>query len=114
MLWLLLVIPALVAGQIPLMFDEPNFCPEFLEKSEACTCNSYSDGAAIECDGPGGPEVVERLKNTNANIRELIVKNADIIEVSMRFYCEKNTVKPLSKWTSRYWAEGAPIERCLL
>lgn len=58
------------------------FCPDFLSSEKSCTCYSYVDGAVIDCEGPDGPRVVEKLKTSNTEIRQLSITNADIIEVS--------------------------------
>lgn len=81
-LGLLLLGPTLLWAQLqPSTRSEVDFCPDFLKRETACKCFSYIDGAVIECDGPEGPEVVEKLKTANIEIRQLVVKNADIIEV---------------------------------
>lgn len=57
------------------------FCPGFLKEQTACSCFAYVDGAVIKCSGPDGPTVVEQLKSTQTEIRELAIENANIVEV---------------------------------
>ena len=58
------------------------FCPiTTMRNQTACTCEEYVDGAIIKCSGPNGPLVVENLKKLNVEVRELVLENANIIEV---------------------------------
>lgn len=57
------------------------YCPEFMKAEKSCSCYSYIDGAIIKCSGPDGPGVVEKLKAVQTEIRELILEDANIIEV---------------------------------
>ncbi|VDK49177.1 unnamed protein product [Anisakis simplex] len=56
-------------------------CPEFLKNQTACSCFAYIDGIVIKCNGPQGPAVVEQLKRTPLEIRELALENANIVEI---------------------------------
>lgn len=58
------------------------FCPAFLKNQTACSCFVYIDGIVIRCNGQDGPAVVEQLKKTPTEIRELALENANIVEVS--------------------------------
>lgn len=58
------------------------FCPTFLQKQTSCTCTNYIDGAIIKCNGSKGPLIVEKLKKSQIEIRELTLENANIVEVS--------------------------------
>jgi hypothetical protein len=60
------------------------FCPSYLRNQTACSCEEYLDGAIIKCNGPKGPLVVENLKKLNVEVRELVLENANIIEVNLR------------------------------
>ncbi|VDN18916.1 unnamed protein product [Gongylonema pulchrum] len=57
------------------------FCPAFLKNQTACTCFAYIDGIVIRCNGQDGPAVVEQLKKTPIEIRELALENANIVEI---------------------------------
>ena len=58
------------------------YCPEFMGNQTTCSCVEYIDGAIIRCDGPNGPMMVEKLKKTQTEVRELTLENANIIEAS--------------------------------
>lgn len=58
------------------------YCPEFLKGESNCSCDEYIDGAIVKCRGKEGPLVVERLKNSSAQVRELWLEHAKIIQVS--------------------------------
>ncbi|KAL7071035.1 hypothetical protein ACQ4LE_009843 [Meloidogyne hapla] len=63
------------------------FCPTTLMRNQtACTCEEYIDGAIIKCNGPNGPLVVENLKKLNVEVRELVLENANIIEIGPRAF----------------------------
>lgn len=62
-----------------------SFCPPFLAQEKACTCFAYLDGAVIKCKGPGAPSAVEKLKAVEAEVRELSIEDANIVEVSPTF-----------------------------
>ncbi|VDK72944.1 unnamed protein product [Litomosoides sigmodontis] len=57
------------------------FCPTFLKNQTTCSCSSYIDGVVIQCSGQNGPAVVEQLKKTPIDIRELALENANIVEI---------------------------------
>ncbi|MFH4974125.1 hypothetical protein AB6A40_000834 [Gnathostoma spinigerum] len=56
-------------------------CPSFMRNQTACSCFAYIDGLVIKCDGPDGPSVVEQLKQSPKEIRELSIENANIVEI---------------------------------
>ncbi|MCP9266144.1 Leucine-rich repeat-containing protein let-4 [Dirofilaria immitis] len=56
------------------------FCPAFLKNQTTCSCFAYIDGVVIRCSGQNGPAVVEQLKKTPIEIRELALENANIVE----------------------------------
>uniref|UniRef100_A0A915EC45 Uncharacterized protein n=1 Tax=Ditylenchus dipsaci TaxID=166011 RepID=A0A915EC45_9BILA len=62
------------------------FCPPFLRNQTACTCTDYVDGAIIKCNGPNGPLIVEELKKVQAEVRELALENANILEIGSRAF----------------------------
>lgn len=57
------------------------FCPTFLKNQTTCSCFAYIDGVVIKCNGQNGPAVVEELKKSPIEIRELALENANIVEV---------------------------------
>uniref|UniRef100_A0A0R3RQW4 Leucine-rich repeat-containing protein let-4 n=1 Tax=Elaeophora elaphi TaxID=1147741 RepID=A0A0R3RQW4_9BILA len=57
------------------------FCPTFLKNQTTCSCFAYIDGVVIRCSGQNGPAVVEQLKKTPIEIRELALENANIVEI---------------------------------
>lgn len=59
------------------------FCPPFMAQEKACTCFAYLDGAVVKCKGPAAPAAVEKLKAVEAEIRELTIEDANIVEVSV-------------------------------
>lgn len=61
------------------------YCPSYLKNQTACTCEEFNDGAIVKCSGKGGPIVVEQLKTNKAEVRELWLQNAKIVEVSTIF-----------------------------
>ena len=60
------------------------YCPDFMRNQTTCSCAEYIDGAVIRCSGPNGPMIVEKLKNSQTDIHELTLENANIIEVGER------------------------------
>ncbi len=71
-LLLALLLPLVVYG----------YCPDFLRNQTACSCFAYVDGAVIRCNGSDGPKVIEQLKTSQTDIRELAIENANIVEVN--------------------------------
>uniref|UniRef100_A0AC35FRZ8 Uncharacterized protein n=1 Tax=Panagrolaimus sp. PS1159 TaxID=55785 RepID=A0AC35FRZ8_9BILA len=65
------------------------YCPSFLQNQTTCSCDEYIDGAIIKCHGKEGPLIVEQLKNQSAQVRELWLEHAKIIQVG------PNAFKPL-------------------
>lgn len=59
-------------------------CPSLLKNQTACSCFAYIDGIVIRCNGQAGPSVVEQLKKSPLEIRELVLENANIVEVCFR------------------------------
>uniref|UniRef100_A0A915PUV6 Leucine-rich repeat-containing N-terminal plant-type domain-containing protein n=1 Tax=Setaria digitata TaxID=48799 RepID=A0A915PUV6_9BILA len=57
------------------------FCPTFLKNQTTCSCFAYIDGVVIRCNGQNGPAIVEQLKETPIEIRELALENANIVEI---------------------------------
>ncbi|KAI6239150.1 Leucine Rich Repeat family protein [Aphelenchoides fujianensis] len=62
------------------------YCPEFLRNQTACSCVEYVDGAIIRCNGPDGPMMVEKLKKTQTEVRELALENANILEIGAQAF----------------------------
>ncbi|GMT07220.1 hypothetical protein PENTCL1PPCAC_29394 [Pristionchus entomophagus] len=63
------------------------FCPnEVFHNQTACSCSDYFDGAVVKCSGPEGPMIVEKLKSTHVEIRELVLEKANIIEIGPRAF----------------------------
>jgi hypothetical protein len=60
------------------------YCPDFMQNQTACSCIEYVDGAIIRCNGPDGPMMVEKLKKTQTEVRELALENANILEVLLK------------------------------
>lgn len=58
------------------------YCPSFLRNQTACSCFDNFDGIVIKCSGPEGPIIVEQLKKTPMEIRELYLENANIVQVT--------------------------------
>ncbi|KAL3981941.1 Leucine rich repeat family protein [Acanthocheilonema viteae] len=58
-----------------------SFCPTFLKNQTTCSCFAYIDGVVIRCSGQNGPAVVEQLKKTPIEIRELALESANIVEI---------------------------------
>ncbi|VDO47709.1 unnamed protein product [Brugia timori] len=57
------------------------FCPTFLKNQTTCSCFAYIDGVVIRCSGQNGPAIVEQLKKTPTEIRELALEKANIVEI---------------------------------
>ncbi|KAK6110180.1 Leucine rich repeat family protein [Brugia pahangi] len=57
------------------------FCPMFLKNQTTCSCFAYIDGVVIRCSGQNGPAIVEQLKKTPIEIRELALEKANIVEI---------------------------------
>ena len=78
------------------------FCPSFMRNQTACSCEEYVDGAIIKCNGPKGPLVVESLKKLNIDVRELVLENANIIEVhTLDSLCLQTIISSLKDWSAR-------------
>ncbi|GMR61022.1 hypothetical protein PMAYCL1PPCAC_31217 [Pristionchus mayeri] len=83
------------------------FCPsEIFKNQTACTCSDYFDGAVVKCSGPDGPMIVEKLKTTHVEIRELVLEKANIVEIGPRAFknlrikklvLDKNRIKGFHK-----------------
>uniref|UniRef100_A0A7E4VMU4 LRRCT domain-containing protein n=1 Tax=Panagrellus redivivus TaxID=6233 RepID=A0A7E4VMU4_PANRE len=59
------------------------YCPTFIhEYIDVCTCEEYTDGAIVKCSGKDSIKVVEKLKAARAEVRELWVENAKIIQIN--------------------------------
>uniref|UniRef100_A0AC35U7R2 Leucine-rich repeat-containing protein let-4 n=1 Tax=Rhabditophanes sp. KR3021 TaxID=114890 RepID=A0AC35U7R2_9BILA len=56
-------------------------CPDFFKGSEECTCFDYADGSVVKCTGQSGTSVIEQLKKTPMQIKELYLAGAGIIEL---------------------------------
>ncbi|VDN04552.1 unnamed protein product [Thelazia callipaeda] len=77
MLWYSVIVILLALS----IYSTLAFCPSFLKNQTACTCFDYIDGVVIRCNGQNGPAVVEQLKKTPIEIRELALENANIVEI---------------------------------
>jgi hypothetical protein len=64
-------------------FANAYYCPAFLRNQTTCSCDEYIDGAIVKCRGKEGPLIVEQLKNQSAQVRELWLEHAKIIQVSL-------------------------------
>ncbi|KIH69553.1 leucine Rich repeat-containing domain protein [Ancylostoma duodenale] len=72
----------------------------------ACSCFDYLDGSVIRCSGQEGPIMVEQMKKSHFEIRELTLENANIVEIGPRAFknlrikklvLDKNRIKALHK-----------------
>ncbi|ETN69557.1 leucine Rich repeat-containing domain protein, partial [Necator americanus] len=72
----------------------------------ACSCFDYFDGSVIRCSGQEGPIMVEQMKKSHFEIRELTLENANIVEIGPRAFknlrikklvLDKNRIKELHK-----------------
>ncbi|EPB69660.1 leucine Rich repeat-containing domain protein [Ancylostoma ceylanicum] len=82
------------------------YCPDFFKNQTACSCFDYLDGSVIRCSGQEGPIMVEQMKKSHFEIRELTLENANIVEIGPRAFknlrikklvLDKNRIKALHK-----------------
>ncbi|VDN25199.1 unnamed protein product, partial [Cylicostephanus goldi] len=82
------------------------YCPEIFKNQTACSCFDYLDGSVIRCSGQEGPIMVEQMKKSHFEIRELTLENANIVEIGPRAFknlrikklvLDKNRIKVLHK-----------------
>ena len=73
------------------------YCPGFLRNQTACSCFDNFDGIVIKCNGPDGPIVVEQLKKTQLEIRELYLENANIVQVDLSVGKTSDILKPVKQ-----------------
>uniref|UniRef100_A0A8R1HH41 Uncharacterized protein n=1 Tax=Caenorhabditis japonica TaxID=281687 RepID=A0A8R1HH41_CAEJA len=62
------------------------FCPKLFNNQTACSCETTVEGPVIKCSGTDGLLIVDKLKSSHLEIKEIALENANIIEIGPKAF----------------------------